>query len=191
MKRVLLVFFLLLASLACIVSPAATPQPSVQPPDDTVAPLSTDTVAAPGPVSVWVYFTMAGDDAMTPVPVARSVPASDDPATLLKAALDQLVLGPTDAEKSKGLTSWFSPATAGVVTLVSRQGGAFTVDFNSLATLIPNASTSAGSQLLLSQLNGTVFQFGEVDSVVYTLDGGCDTFWLWLQMDCHPVTRAE
>jgi spore germination protein GerM len=142
-------------------------------------------------VSVWVYYTMASDENMTPVPVARSVPDSDVPATLVRSTLQELMKGPTDAEKAAGLISWFSPATANDVSGVTGNNNEYTVTFTELDTLIPNASTSAGSQMLLSQLNSTMFQFDFVGSVTYTLEGNCDAFWEWLQSGCYTVTRAE
>jgi hypothetical protein len=191
MKRVFLFAVLLCELSACAHASTATPPTTVEPLGDTVLPLPSDTVPAGSTTDVLVYFSVGADETLASVPVPREVPASDDPVQLVQSTLDLLVQGPTDAEKAAGLISWFSPATAGVVTLVSREGGAFAVDFHSLTALIPNASTSAGSQLLLSQLNGTIFQFAAVDSVLYTLDGDCDAFWMWLQMECHPVTRVE
>jgi hypothetical protein len=134
---------------------------------------------------------MASDENMTPVPVARTVPASDIPAELVSSTLKELLRGPTDAEKDAGLTSWFSSATADALTQAVGIGGEFTVDFTGLNILIPNASTSAGSQMLLSQLNSTMFQFDFVQTVQYMLGGDCSAFWEWLQSGCHPVTRAE
>jgi hypothetical protein len=192
MRRILFWAAFSAGTLACLISnsPAATPAATGGSAGETIAatPAAAET---PDTATVRVYFTLAADESMTPVPVVREVPASDDPVEQVRSALDWLVRGPTDAEKAAGLTSWFSPATAGVVTAVGRDGGTFAVDFHSLDTLIPNASTSAGSQLLLSQLNSTVFQFAAVDSVRYTLDGDCGAFWQWLQMDCHTLSRAE
>jgi spore germination protein GerM len=146
----------------------------------------------PGSISVSVYFTLANDNDMTPVPVARVIPYSDNLATVIHSTLKELLKGPTDAEKTQGLTSWFSSATAHSATGVMLVSDIdLTVDFTGLNTLIPNASTSAGSQMLLSQLNSTVFQFESVQTVHYTLDGDCAAFWEWLQFECHPVTRVE
>jgi hypothetical protein len=149
----------------------------------------------PGPTTdlttVWVFFTMAGDENMTPVPVARTVRNSEDPNRLVVEAMGKLFYGPSDAEKEAGFTSWFHPAASFGWSIEVREDGDFTVDFQDLDDLIPNASTSAGSRMLLSQLNSTLFQFEVVQTVHYTLRGDCAAFWEWLQMDCHPVTRVE
>jgi hypothetical protein len=166
------------AALSCII---ATPSVTVQEPAD--GPL-------PAGKSVWVFYTAADGGNMTPVPAVRTVP-DGDPLPVLNATLMELVKGPTDAEKAAGLTSWFSPATADIIASVSGGGLEYSVDFAGLNTLIPNASTSAGSRMLLSQLNSTVFQFDFVRTIHYSLNGGCAAFWEWLQMGCHPVARAD
>jgi spore germination protein GerM len=203
MKRLLIAAFPMLFTLACIAStPTAgsitvvdgTPAPTLMTPSPTAEIIDTTAVVetpAEGMVNVWVFFTMAADENMTPVPAARSVPQTDNEAVLVRTTLKELLKGPTDAEKAAGLISWFSPATADAIAGVAGVGGEYTVDFTGLNTLIPNASTSAGSQMLMSQLNSTVFQFDFVQSVGYTLDGDCAAFWEWLQMGCHTVSRAE
>jgi spore germination protein GerM len=145
----------------------------------------------PGPdrVAVTVHYTCGdGTDGAT-VPVVRVVPAT---AGVLRASLDALVAGPTDAERDLGLTSWFSPATAGTVTSVDLDDdGAATVDFADLRPIIPNASASAGSRVLLSQLDATVFEHPSVRSVVYRIDGDCEAFTEWLQLGgCEPRVRT-
>ena len=200
MKRLLIASLPVLVTLGCIAStpwPAggdATPALTLMTPSPTVETIDTSAVVdtpVEGMVNVWVFFTMAADESMTPVPVARTVPETNSHETLVLSTLKELLKGPTDAEKGKGLTSWFSPATTGAASDVVWDGEFFTVVFQGLNTLIPNASTSAGSQMLLSQLNSTMFQFDFVQSVNYTLEGNCDDFWQWLQMGCHIVTRAE
>jgi Sporulation and spore germination. len=206
MKRLLPMTILAGLLSACMVAttaavpPAATPTATQIPPvhleTNSVMPgfgQSTDAAETPPPqeVDVLVYFTMTDDVEMAPVPVARTVPNSDNLAVVAHSTLKELLKGPTDAEKAQGLISWFSAATAHSLTSVSVYEGEIALDFSGLKTLIPNASTSAGSQMLLSQLNSTVFQFPSIQSADYTLDGDCQVFWEWLQYECHPVTRAD
>jgi len=135
------------------------------------------------PDSITVTFTRAE----APVTVRRALPAGSDP---VRGALDWLVRGPTGAEGDEGVESWFSGETAGSVRSVGLDdSGRLVVDFNDLSNLIPGASSSTGSQLLLQELNGTVFTFPEVESVEYRMEGSCTRFWEWLQYDCQPVTR--
>ena len=124
-------------------------------------------------------FFHTGDPADEPVAFTRTVPAG--PA-VLHAALGQLLAGPTAAEREAGATSWFSDATDLFLDVTLDEGHAV-VDLGDLRTVIPNASTSAGSQMLLSQLDATVFQFDNVESVLYRIDGDADAFYQWLQLD--------
>lgn len=149
----------------------ATPErPSVEPDEMVVA----------------VHFT-CGDVDDEAVPVYRIAPSSPG---VLRAALTALLAGPTEAERRAGYQSWFTPATAGMLGSVTVDGGRAVVDFGDLRPVIPNASASAGSRMLLSQLDATVFQFTSVSSVIYRIDGDCETFSDWLQYGgCDPRTR--
>ncbi len=134
---------------------------------------------------ILVFFTSEE----RPRAVTREVPHGDD---LLRAALLELLEGPTRGEQAEGLDSFFSPSTAGMLSDVTLDDtGHAVVDFEDFSRIIPNASTSAGSFIVLGELNATVFQFPEVRSVQYRFRGDCDAFWNWLQRGCQTVTRAD
>lgn len=116
---------------------------------------------------------------------------SDGPANL-RTALEQRLGGPSTQPGDEGAASMFSPGTADALRTVAIDStGHATVDFHDLRPLIPNASSSAGSTLLLSELNATVFRFPDIRSVEYRMEGSCDLFWEWLQYRCHTVTRPS
>lgn len=144
-----------------------------------------DGESSPGPErrAVLVYFSL--DE--RPVPVPRIVSPSK---RTLPAALEALLSGPTPVERSRGVTSFFSRATASALrsARVDSAGRAI-VDFHDLRPVIPGASSSAGSAGLLAELNHTVFQFPEIRSVEYRMEGSCDLFWEWLQRACRIVPR--
>lgn len=48
-----------------------------------------------------------------------------------------------------------------------------TSDFADFSTVIPNASTSAGSAMLVSELTTTLLQFAEVGAFNLGFDGSC------------------
>ena len=146
---------------------------------------------APTAEMVVTVFYSCGVDA-APAPTYRLYPTT---TAVLRTALGLLLAGPNAAEQAAWLTSWFSstsaPSTAGYLRSVTVASGNATVDFGDLRSVIPNASTSAGSHLLLSQLDATVFQFPAVTSVTYRIDGSCQTFGEWLQLDgCVPRTPS-
>jgi hypothetical protein len=120
---------------------------------------------------------------------SAGAPAAAAPATTVdsvRVAVERLVRG------DGGPTTWFSAQTAGIVREVGfdpRSRGA-TVDFVDLRSIIPNASSSAGSEALLRELNAAVFSVGGVDWVQYGMDGDCELFGEWLQYgECIVATR--
>jgi hypothetical protein len=147
-----------------------------------VGGISTPTTA-PGETEVTVFFHQ--DEEL--VAVTRTVPATTG---VLRASLEQLLAGPTDAEQSAGLSSWFSEKTERMLLSVTLEANdTAVVDLGDLRSVIPNASTSAGSEILLAQLNATVFQFPTVASVEYRIEGSCDAFFEWLQRGCEVIER--
>lgn len=162
-------------------------------------------VVAPVVLALWIGCGDPGPDAdtthdaahdTTPVRVwftrgdtLVSVPRPDTPDSL-RAALESLVAGPRPEERSRGLTSWFGEETRDVLGEVRTESGVAVVDFRrSLPDLIPGAGSSAGSEILLSALDSTVFQFPSVEAVEYRLAGSCEAFWSWLQRECAIVRR--
>lgn len=210
--RVLIIALLCLGSLvlgACgPTSPTASPVATSPPQANVVAAApraenSPSTTMQPGASleACAVPAVTSGQDTVVvqltwhcgeqPHTVTRDVPNAADTEQLLVHTLEALLAGPTEAERAAGLQSWFSPATAGKLNDVTLNAqGHATVDFATFSALIPNASTSAGSTMLLAELRQTVFQFSEVQSVTFQFDGSCDAFWNWLQMSCQQVSRA-
>ena len=142
---------------------------------------------AAGEMVAKVYFSCDAEDGAL-FPVYRVVPKSP---RVLRAALDVLLGGPTSEEREAGTGSWFSEQTEGMVRSVIVDDGHAVVDFDDLRPVIPNASTSAGSARLLTQLDATVFQFRTVRTVEYRIKGSCEDFNEWLQHGgCDPRQRG-
>jgi hypothetical protein len=146
----------------------------------------------PGEMEVKAYFSCDKADAADAQgelrAVYRVVPASP---RVLQASLEAMLAGPSPAEARASLGSGFSPATARLLRSVTLSNGHAVVDFADLRSVIPTASSSAGSARLLAQLDATVFQFPTVASVEYRIDGSCEAFNEWLQFGgCEPRTRG-
>ena len=143
--------------------------------------------ATPEPGTVTVYFsTEDGSDCGEVSPFTRTVQAQE---LDLGSALTELLAGPTDAEIEAGATSFFSRETYNSLAAIhfgSGSPGLTRIEFNDLQSLIPNASTSCGSEALLAQLNQTVLQF--VPRVRYEILGSCQMFANWLQRECMEYT---
>jgi hypothetical protein len=147
----------------------ATVSPSASPTGDTM--------------NVKVYFHRGASDPRDVVAADRTVPKTSMVAT---AALNQLLAGPTAAERDSGLWSFFSDATANMLRSVRVANGVARVDFRDFSKTIPNASTSTGSAILLAELDATVRQFGNVRTAIYSFNGNIDAFYHWLQYE-SPV----
>jgi len=149
---------------------------------------SNGTVGEPERVATKVFFSTGdGSDCSVVEPFGRFVGADLDP---VEAALEALVAGPTAEESAAGAGSAFSTRTADVVSSITLDDGLLVVDFANLPSLMPNASTSCGSEALLASLNSTVFQFPDVERVRYRNDESCDGFANWLQRECFDVMRT-
>lgn len=125
------------------------------------------------------------------LPAQRQAPQSPQSRDL-RTELERLLRGPSAESGAPDTSSWFSAETADALRSVTVDStGHATVDFHDLRPLIPNASSSAGSTLLLDELNSAVFRVPGIRSVEYRMEGSCDRFWEWLQYACQTVTRAS
>ena len=154
----------------------------------TTTPSTTTTSTVPeGTETVSVFFSTGdGSDCSQVDEFERQIAVADD---AIRGAFDVLVTGPTDGEQAAGASSFFSADTGRTVRSATLQDGLLVVDFEDLRPLMPNASTSCGSEALLAQLNATAFGFSEVVSVRYEISGDCDAFANWLQRECQEFAR--
>ncbi len=175
--------------LVLLVAGCATSAPSPDPTPTLQALEPCAEGAPPAEAPVYAFFTCAGAPLPSdPRPVAREAQAAD-PEGRLEAAVSGLLAGPTQAERQAGYTSFFSEETAlALNSAVIDADGLATVDLGDIRFL-SNASTSAGSEVLLGELNATVFQFDEIVAVEYRINGSCRAFWEWLQRACEVVPR--
>lgn len=134
-----------------------------------------------------VYYGLADSEGCGNVQaLARKL---DDSVDLYRSTFVQLVAGPSESEIVAGASTFFSSKTADVINSVVVSDGLMRVDFADLRTLIPNASSSCGSQALLSQLNSTAFQFTEVERTRFSIEGSCGDFASWLQRECFETNK--
>lgn len=167
---------------------------TAQPPGDglpasaspTGAPVTSPPVAT---ITVKVYFhTGPGADPTKLAAVRRTVPYTPMVAT---AALTQLLAGPTSAERQAGYWSVFSSKTAGMLRSARIGNGVGHADLRDLSRIIPNAGSSTGSTVLLSELDTTLKQFGTVKTTVYSFGGEVAPFYEWLQMSPPVGLRPD
>ena len=175
---------LLLVAVGCGTDEATPPDPAPPAAEDDEEAAEPDDPSPRPPsevVEVDIYLTndTLGDPCTDVFPVPRTV-AADDPLT---GALEALLAGPTDAERDEGYWSWFSDETEGMLRSVEIVAGTVMVDLEDLRPVIPNASTSCGSSILLGQLDTTTLAVAEgAASVLYLIEGEHDVFYEWLQL---------
>lgn len=148
----------------------------------TVRPATETPVAATDSIIVTVAFRR-GEQVET---VERGVPAAEP----LRAALTALLAGPTAVERAAGIESWFSDSTRAMLHSVAVDDSLAVVDFADFSRIIPNASSSLGSSMLLAELNTTVFANSDAAAVEYRFDGSCDAFGEWVQRGCIRYHRS-
>lgn len=154
--------------------PGPAPEPALSD-CETVRPEVTE-----GTRIVQVYFSCHEEL----LPVTRRVPQTQ---AVLRASLEELLAGPTVRELRAGFHSFFSSATAGMLESVTVENGVARIAFRDFSRVIPNASTSAGSEQLLAQLRATIFQYPTVSEAWITFSDDCAAFWNWLQRDCQAL----
>lgn len=97
-------------------------------------------------------------------------------------ALLKLLQGPSVDQKDT--SSFFSTKTAGLLKSVKVDKDTVYVDFRDMRKIIPNASTSCGSQALLAQLDSTLKNFPEIKKTIYAIESDPKIFYEWLQIGC-------
>jgi hypothetical protein len=165
--------------------PSPTPPPTVTAAAGQAHCRVPAVTAAPEQAVVFVYFHC--DDQLTSAP--RLVPQGSR-EELAYTAMQALLAGPTRTEQAAGYTSWFSVQTAGTLRALNSANGQVSVDMADFSAIIPNASSSAGSRMLVDQISATLFQFADYQSILLTFDGDCNRFWNWIQMDCSEILRS-
>lgn len=113
--------------------------------------------------------------------VSRVVSEEEPPA---RSVLEQLLQGPTVEEKNKGFSSFFSDNTWNFLKSVKIAGATAYVNLEDLRSVIPNASSSCGSQSFLSEMKKTLTQFPEIKRVIFAINGRTNDFYEWLQIGC-------
>lgn len=168
--------------------PAVTParpstpssQPASTPVGDLGAPAATSPASPQSPTALKVYF--AYPEKMQPV--ARTVPHT---TAVLRAALLQLLAGPTAAEKALGLSSQVPAGTR--LRGVTVSANVAVVDFSSQ---FGSGGGTLSMSNRLAQVVYTCTQFPGVDAVRFKLDGTpIDALGGEGLIIDHPLTRAD
>lgn len=155
-------------------------------------------VPGPGEVRVALYWTCASaTPGPFPVVAASRVVPDGDATAELTATVEALLAGPTAAEAAAGVSSPFSPGSAGLLTgLTIDADGTAVVDFDpTLVAEVPpggEGGEAVTADQIVRELGATVVLHDGVDRVELRLGGSCDAFWDWLGLGaCQVVDEAD
>lgn len=102
-----------------------------------------------------------------------------------QAALEQLFQGPTQSEQADGYNSFFSQQTAGILKGFKVVGTTAYINLSDIRSIIPNASTSCGSQGFLAEVETTLKDtLPELERIIFAIDGDPRAFYDWMQFGC-------
>jgi spore germination protein GerM len=144
-----------------------------------------------GSQTVEVFFNRpeGGVSGCTSVePVERRVEKTEAVAT---AALNELFAGPSNAEQARGLMSFFSADTAGLLRSVRVEQQTAYLDLDAAFLEINNVSTTCGGSMTLASIEATLKQFTTVEEIRYAIEAEPATFYDFMQIGCpRPRPRS-
>jgi len=121
--------------------------------------------ATPVTRTILVYFNKSEPTDIVQVAVERTIVKTVAVAT---AAMQELLKGPTEAEKAAGLTTAINAGT--VLNYVRIDNGVATVDFNSQFDF--QMGGSARVRAIYQQIFKTLTQFSTIQDIKLTIDHG-------------------
>jgi len=126
---------------------------------------SSVSVSPPVTRTILVYFSKSEPTDIVQVAVERTIIKTVAVAT---AAMQELLKGPTEAEKAEGLTTAINAGT--VLNYVKIDAGVATVDFNEQFDW--QMGGSARVQAIYQQIFKTLTRFSVVDDIIITINHG-------------------
>ena len=186
MLRLGLIAAVVAASSACTQLPRVGDPAPPAPPAPPASSRSCTAPAQPARGTALVYLLRPDADysrAARPseyAPQPRPLTEAEARAPL-RAALTELLRGPTRAERRRGCLSAFS-GHAHLLRSVEIEDGEAVIDFRGdLTGELGTASTLTGGTIFITQLVLTARQFPAVRSVRLELEGSCDALLRWMQ----------
>lgn len=139
--------------------------------------------------AVKVYFHCGADGEDVVRELERSLPA-DQVGNPLRFALVQLMAGPTAQEQADGVSSFWSNHQLLLRSVRIVNETRAVVDFDDAVSEIANIGTSTGGKMFGDELDATVFQFSNVQTIVYMLEDNCEAFTeIFQSSGCPPSKR--
>jgi spore germination protein GerM len=170
---------------------AASDEPASDP--STTSTLACADQGDPVPTSdqVMVFFTCEPPPA-DPRPVFRIDPGVDSIEARLHFAIEQLLAGPTPDERDLGYSSVFPLGSEQLLIGVDvGEDGLATLDFADALQTVGPLNSSHNRFLFFGTIGETIFQFDEVQSIEFRIEGSCDQFARYFETVCEPWRRSS
>jgi len=116
--------------------------------------------------------------------VTRRIPKT---TAVAKATLEELFKGPTEAEKNKGYSSFFSEDTKSILISVKvKRGAAFVNLKGEVVEKLGSATTSCGGNAYDASLEKTLKQFPSIKKIFFAIEGSPADYYDWMQIGECP-----
>ena len=113
--------------------------------------------------------------------VKRSVKEQEDMITLV---LNELFKGPLAEEKNKNYHSIFTENTKDILISAKKIDNTVYINLKDIRGIIPNANSSCNISHFFASVNSTLKQFGNINNVIFAIDGNPEIFYEWMQIGC-------
>lgn len=142
----------------------------------------------PSLTEIDVYFGMTGADACV---ADQQVQREVEGAGVARAALTELLEGPTSTESNAGIASPFNADTAGALNGIAIVDGQARVDLDDFSTDVGNDSCTKSA--IVDSLNKTLLQFPTITSTKFSFDGDVQAWdtWLGLGPESPPAAVVD
>ena len=123
--------------------------------------------------------------------VERPITDTADIPLRIQTAFQEYIKGPTTTEQANGLYSGFTDHSPGMIdTVTLSDTDHLVVNFTDELRQVPNISTSNGFRETMELFDAMTFQFPEIQTVEYQIEGSCESFWEHMQSFCQIVERS-
>lgn len=137
---------------------------------------------------VFVYL-MCEPPPADPRPVVREAPGVAQGADSVRFALQQLLAGPTQAEREAGISTVFPAGSEALLIGVELHDGLAVIDFADALRDAGPLNASTPRFMVFATLGATIFQFEEIDAIEYRIEGSCLEFARHFETTCQPWLR--
>lgn len=138
-----------------------------------------------------VYFTTTKNNAnmIDCGKVAKVERVVDNVSDLGQIYLDELLQGPTIEEREAGFVPHILTNKDLIWRTFVQRDNIVYINWPDFRQVIPNATTSCGSQAFLAPIEKTMQELPRADYVVHAINGDPRAFYEWMQLSCPEYSN--